>query len=427
MVKIILQNICGMRNIDRLKYECGRVECDVWCVQECRWSEKVVNEIRGSWEEELYVSLAGDGKAGVAVFVRDRACEGVNLVFKDGEGRVLVVDLIHNGICHRVINVYGPNTEGERKRVFTECRKWTDENTVVVGDFNVVLTKMDIGRQNVFKQDGSRAVMFEWMDECGLVDAWRILNPSTRGLSRRQVVEGVLKQSRLDLGLLSSRMMRLLDDCKYEYWAGSDDASLIVTLGGETRQRNGGLWCFNASLLEDAVFVSRMRSLLSGLLDESHFVDNVIEWWERTKLLIKKRCIVWGREKRMRDNEMETRLRGQISRELELIEGDDSRSVSGYLGLRESLRQWEQQKCKRAMIRSKMQHMLEGERCTAFFLGLEKKRQKRAYISRLRDEKGEMHENVSDILDIVHDFYKQLFSAQSITSDSVERVVGCKL
>lgn len=149
-----------------------------------------------------------------------------------------------------------------------------------------------------------------------------------------------------------------------------DHASLKVTLGGGRRQRNGGLRCFNASLLEDDVFVRKMHSLLVTLCDESKFVVDIIEWWERAKLLIKRRCIVLSRKKRMREEYLETQLRTQITKELQLLEEDKNHSVSSYLGLRESLQKLMEGKCNGAMIRNRARHMLEGERCTAYFLGL---------------------------------------------------------
>uniref|UniRef100_A0A3Q1GX90 Endonuclease/exonuclease/phosphatase domain-containing protein n=1 Tax=Anabas testudineus TaxID=64144 RepID=A0A3Q1GX90_ANATE len=126
------------------------------------------------------------------------------LVHNDAGGRLLVVDILRGVERLRVMNLYGPNGEGERAAFFRRCRRWVDAQSVVIGDWNVVMTRADVGVHNTFKSDTSRTAVLNWMSESDLVDAWRLLNPTARAYSRRQVVLGKLKQSRIDMCMLAT-------------------------------------------------------------------------------------------------------------------------------------------------------------------------------------------------------------------------------
>lgn len=79
-------------------------------------------------------------------------------------------------------------------------------------------------------------------------------------------------------------------------------------------------------------------------------------------------CIRYARK---RNRERREKEREKISREMRVI----------AWRLRAELAKFERDKCRRAIIMSKARYALEGERCTAFFLGQEKRKQnKTIYI-----------------------------------------------
>ncbi|KAK2875168.1 hypothetical protein Q8A73_024319, partial [Channa argus] len=100
------------------------------------------------------------------------------------------------------------------------------------------------------------------------------------------------------------------------------------------------------------------------------------------------------------------------------------RIVNLYGPNSEGERRLDERKCRGAMIRSKAQHMLKGERCTAFFLGLEKRKQSKTYISEIKDSEGNTHTDSVDILQTVQDFYSSLFSRQEISQIKLNQVLG---
>ncbi len=76
------------------------------------------------------------------------------------------------------------------------------------------------------------------------------------------------------------------------------------------------------------------------------------------------------------------------------------------------------------MLRSKIQWVNEGERCTKYFFNLEKKRQTGNVINQLEDANGNIKTIDSDILKITSDFYLELYASKNITQNEIENYLN---
>ncbi|CAC5361469.1 unnamed protein product [Mytilus coruscus] len=95
-----------------------------------------------------------------------------------------------------------------------------------------------------------------------------------------------------------------------------------------------------------------------------------------------------------------------------------------FLELKTQLEDIETYKCKGAILRSKSQWALESDRNTAYFLKLEKYRQNKNVISEIKDCDGKIVTETNDLLDVIHDYYKHLFSCVSIDMHSVDELLN---
>lgn len=66
----------------------------------------------------------------------------------------------------------------------------------------------------------------------------------------------------------------------------------------------------------------------------------------------------------------ESSLRIVLSKELELLDKDPNRNSTDFEIYKVKVEAIESQKCKGAVVRSRMQNIIEGEKCTAFFFFL---------------------------------------------------------
>lgn len=63
---------------------------------------------------------------------------------------------------------------------------------VIAGDFNTVLSKMDMANRMVFKSDGGRKELRSLMEEKNMIDVWRERNGKKKAFSRRFSRWGIL-------------------------------------------------------------------------------------------------------------------------------------------------------------------------------------------------------------------------------------------
>ena len=83
-----------------------------------------------------------------------------------------------------------------------------------------------MARGKELKNDASRKVFLKTMEEKQLIDVWRNENPNRREYSRRQMVMGELKQSRIDLCIAHQTMVKFIKNMVYKFTSFSDHAIL---------------------------------------------------------------------------------------------------------------------------------------------------------------------------------------------------------
>ena len=235
MVTLTSININGLNKKSKLEEVLNDFKSDILVLQETKWTQDKIPGIKEEWRG-LFFSNCGTAKScGVAILVKENVVENVKEVLNDGKGRVIAIEFDVNNVTYRLINVYAPNREVEKRDFFISLGALCTGNCVLVGDFNVYCSKLDVYRGDSFRQDAARKVFFKMIEDGGLVDVWRVRNAAKREYSRRQIVNGVLKQSRIDLCLARQDIADSLSNIQHKFTAYSDHAAIIFQMGDRSR------------------------------------------------------------------------------------------------------------------------------------------------------------------------------------------------
>ena len=112
-------------------------------------------------------------KAGVAILISDKIDLQRRAIRRDPKGRFIIL----KGRIHQedinIVNIYAPNIGAPKyiKKILEDIKKDIDSNTIILGDFNTSLSKMDrSSRQNIKKDIVSLNNTLEEMD---LTDIYR--------------------------------------------------------------------------------------------------------------------------------------------------------------------------------------------------------------------------------------------------------------
>ena len=81
------------------------------------------------------------------------------------------------------------------------------------------------------------------------------------------------------------------------------------------------------------------------------------------------------------------------------------------------------EKTKGRQIRSRVKWIKEGEKNTAFFLGLEKTRQTKKAINELYDKNGKSTTDQNEIMEIEVDYYKKLYKSTNPDNDKLKKYI----
>lgn len=98
--------------------------------------------------------------------------------------------------------------------------------------------------------------------------------------------------------------------------------------------------------------------------------------------------------------------------------------IEKYENLKTDLCEYENEKCTGAILRSKAQWANESDKCTKYFLNLEKSRQESNTVKELLDEKGEVKKNADFILDMQYNFHSNLYSCVTIECESKNQLLS---
>ena len=112
----------------------------------------------------------GKKKARVAILISDNTDFQKSTIKRDPEGHFI----IPKGRIHQedknIVNIYAPNIRAPKyiKKILEDFKKDIDSNTIILGDFNTPLSKMDrSSKQNINK---NTVALNNALDEMDLTD-----------------------------------------------------------------------------------------------------------------------------------------------------------------------------------------------------------------------------------------------------------------
>ena len=93
-------------------------------------------------------------KAGVAILISDKTDFTKRAIKRDPEGHFIILKRRIHQKDINIVNIYAPNIGAHKyiKKILEDFKKDIDSNTIIVGDFNTLLSEMDkSSKQNINK------------------------------------------------------------------------------------------------------------------------------------------------------------------------------------------------------------------------------------------------------------------------------------
>lgn len=203
MLSIISYNVNGIRSaINKGFYDwLAQEKPDIICLQEtkARLEDVDVAPLEALGYHHCWHSATKKGYSGLATFSLqkpDLVVEGCGMEHYDFEGRVMRTDFGDYTVlnCYFPSGTTGDERQGFKMRFLDDIYDWVADlkrqrpNLVVLGDYNIAHTELDIHDPKGNKNSSGflpeeRAWMTKWLSEGGFTDAFRATNPDKKEYS----------------------------------------------------------------------------------------------------------------------------------------------------------------------------------------------------------------------------------------------------
>ena len=113
-IKIYSQNVRGIAN--SVKRRCifswlRNQPYDIFMLQETHSDRNCESIWSSEWGYKIFFSHGTSSKAGVCILLKPRSAIAVQSVYRDKEGRMILLNVMHGESVFSVANVYGPNID----------------------------------------------------------------------------------------------------------------------------------------------------------------------------------------------------------------------------------------------------------------------------------------------------------------------------
>ena len=156
-----------LQSKDRLAEWIRKHDLHLPCLQETNHRAKDLHRLKVKAWKQIFQANGQWKKARVAILISDKIDFKKRAIKRDPDGHFIIL----KGRIHQedinIVNIYAPNIGAPKyiKKILEDFKKDIDSNTIIVGDFNTPLSKMDrSSKQNIKKDIVSLNNTLEEMD-----------------------------------------------------------------------------------------------------------------------------------------------------------------------------------------------------------------------------------------------------------------------
>ena len=414
-LSLISINARGLRDITKRKsffLFCKGKNANIILLQETHSKPEDCNFWCKQWGDEMYLCHGTSRSAGVAVLFKNFKGKVVSQ-HKDEHGHWLILILDIDNFKLILINIYGYNITNQNKLLLEEIAlrldslklKYSTNNVIIGGDINLVQDEFLDKWPSKYSSNHPNTVFNNFCNEQNLVDVWRHLNPETIQFTWFSSNY----KSRIDHWLVANDLLTY-DISSDISVAPLTDHSLILLQLKPLNQKQGAskYWKFNSNLLNNDTYCENIRAILSEVINLVE-LDTPVRKWEFFKYKVRLFSISFSKKSLKELQEKERDLVQQLNFYCNKPNPTDE-DKQKILSLQAKLDEMYVQKAKGAFVRSRAKWIEEGEKNSAYFCNLEKRRQQRNAIQSLLINNIETTDEKSISTEIFQ-FYSNLYSS----------------
>ncbi len=348
----------------------------------------------------------------------------IHSIHKRDDARAILINATVDNCDITLCNIYTPNKINKRKEFYKTIKYWIIRNAdhldslILGGDMNCALNNND--RSTGKNEDSSRDVLKNKLHTLNLIDTWYVKNSSPQYTFTDPYTGS---KSRIDYIFITKNLEFRVKNITLKQAPKKDSHKCVcLKINLNNNKKGPGYWKLNAKLLEEATFQHLIREVIKECLLEN-IPDKRLKW-ELIKIRLKAASIKYGVERASKRKSIIKLIQKELDEINKLEDEGNIIDINRKEELKNKMENYYNEKMDGYLIRSKINWVKEGEKCTSYFFNLEKQRQKANVIHRLKNKEGDIKTKDSEILGIASNFYTELLISRNISQDTIDRYLN---
>uniref|UniRef100_A0A8C0Q502 RNA-directed DNA polymerase n=1 Tax=Canis lupus familiaris TaxID=9615 RepID=A0A8C0Q502_CANLF len=382
----------------------------ICCLQETHFRQKDTYSLKIKGWRTIYHSNGPQKKAGVAILISDKLKFTPKTVVRDEEGHYLILKGSIQQEDLTILNIYAPNVGAAKyiNQLLTKVKKYLDNNTLILGDFNLALSILDrSSKHNISKE---MRALNDTLDQMDFTDIYRTLRPNSTEYTFFSSAHGTF--SRIDhiLGHKSglNRYQKIgIVPCIF-----SDHNALKLELNHNKKfGRTSNTWRLRTILLKDERVNQEIKEELKRFMETNENEDTTVQnLWDAAKAVLRGKYIAIQASIQKLERTQIQKLTLHI-KELEEKQQIDPapRRRRELIKIRAELNEIETRRTVEQINRTRSWFFERINKIDKPLASLIKKKREKTQINKIMNEKGEITTNTKEIQTILKRYYEQLY------------------
>ena len=407
-------------NVNRLNDPIKRRRVSDWikkqdpsicCLQETHFRQKDTYSLKIKGWRTIYHSNGPQKKAGVAILISDKLKFTPKTVVRDEEGHYIILKGSIQQEDLTILNIYAPNVGAAKyiNQLLTKVKKYLDNNTLILGDFNLALSILDrSSKQNISKE--TRALN-DTLDQMDFTDIYRTLHPNSTEYTFFSSAHGTF--SRIDHILGHKSGLKRYQKIGIVPCIFSDHNALKLELNHNKKfGRTSNTWRLRTILLKDKRVNQEIKEELKRFMETNENEDTTVQnLWDAAKAVLRGKYITIQASIQKLERTQIQKLTLHI-KELEKKQQIDPtpKRRRELIKIRAELNEIETRRTVEQINRTRSWFFERINKIDKPLASLIKKKREKTQINKIMNEKGEITTNTKEIQTILKTYYEQLYA-----------------
>uniref|UniRef100_A0A8C0Q6C4 RNA-directed DNA polymerase n=1 Tax=Canis lupus familiaris TaxID=9615 RepID=A0A8C0Q6C4_CANLF len=383
----------------------------ICCLQETHFRQKDTYSLKIKGWRTIYHSNGPQKKAGVAILISDKLKFTPKTVVRDEEGHYIILKGSIQQEDLTILNIYAPNVGAAKyiNQLLTKVKKYLDNNTLILGDFNLALSILDrSSKQNISKE--TRALN-DTLDQMDFTDIYRTLHPNSTEYTFFSSAHGTF--SRIDHILGHKSGLNRYQKTGIVPCIFSDHNALKLELNHNKKfGRTSNTWRLRTILLKDKRVNQEIKEELKRFMETNENEDTTVQnLWDAAKAVLRGKYIAIQASIQKLERTQIQKLTLHI-KELEKKQQIDPtpKRRRELIKIRAELNEIETRRTVEQINRTRSWFFERINKIDKPLASLIKKKREKTQINKIMNEKGEITTNTKEIQTILKTYYEQLYA-----------------